>query len=119
MMTLALWAMAAMHCALEQVPGFGFLATCCAADATCADESGCGSDGCSVVEEGTYRTEDQTASAPQPLLALVVLPAVWEAALSQDRSFSLPASESPPELPRRWQFTLRAARSPRAPSLPS
>lgn len=119
MMTLALWAMAAMHCALEHVPGFGFLASCCAADATCADESDRGSDACSVVEDGTYRSEDQTASAPQPLLALVTLPAVLEDASPQDRSFSLPTSESPPELPRLWQFAFRTARSPRAPSLHS
>jgi len=119
MMTLALWALAAMHCTLEHVPGFGFLTSCCTADSDCARQQDCGSDGCTFVEKGNYRTEEQTAYAPQPLLVLLVLPFIQETPLPEHRCFSLPASESPPELARRWQFTYRTAFPPRAPSLAS
>ena len=117
LMVLALWGLAAMHCKLESIPGLSFLKICCFVDpAAPAPSSDCGSDGCGDVEDGGYRLEDQTASAPQPLLVLVLfLPAIQPPACvvqPQARTSSL----SPAELPRCWQFNLRTALSPRAPS---
>lgn len=116
---LALWSLAAMHCRLEVLPGFDFLKSCCFAGSASSAPKDCESDGCGAVEDGGYRAEEQTASAPQPLLVLAVLFAVVEATRPELQACSLVTSESPPEIPKIWQFSLRAALPVRAPSLAS
>lgn len=119
MLTLVLWGLASMHCTLEGVPGLGFLKTCCFLDSASAAPQDCESDGCSSVEDGQYRPEEQTVSAPQPLLILTLLAPVIEAPPPATQAVLLTASEFPPELPKVWQFSQRAALPPRAPSLAS
>jgi hypothetical protein len=114
---LALWGLAAMHCKLEALPGLDFLKTCCFVDSAPASPKHCESDGCGAVEDGTYRAEEQTASAPRPLLMVALLPIVIEAPLQELQPCSLVASLPPPELPRAWQFSYRTALPPRAPSI--
>jgi hypothetical protein len=116
MLTLVVYGVASMHCVLEGVPGLGFLQTCCFVDSAPSAPQDCESDGCSPVEGGKYRPEEQTASAPQPRLVLALLSAVIEARLPELQSPSFLASESPPELPRVWQFSQRTALPPRPPS---
>ncbi len=107
-----------MHCILEGVPGFDFLKTCCFVDTGASSPQDCESDEC-VVENGIYRTEEQTVSAPQPLLLLALLSSVIEVPLPEPQVALLVASESPPELSKGWQFCHRTALPPRAPSLAS
>jgi hypothetical protein len=114
---LALWGLAAMHCKLEALPGLDFLKTCCFVDSSPSAQGDCESDGCGDVEDGGYRMEEQTASAPQPFLILVLLSVVIEAPLQELQPCSLATSLPPPELPRAWQFYYRTALPPRAPSL--
>ena len=118
-LTLALWGMAAMHCTLEGLPGFDFLKTCCFVEAETAAPPDCESDGCGAVEDGSYRPEEQTAFAPQPLLLLALLSPVSEAPLPEPQAGSVVASESPPELLKLWQFAHRTALPPRAPTIAS
>ena len=116
---LALWGLAAMHCTLEAVPGFDFLKSCCFVDSEPTSARDCGGDGCCAVEDGSYRSEEQTASVPQPLLILSLLSPVIEAPMPELQSQFLVASRIPLELPRIWQFSHRTALSPRAPSIAS
>lgn len=118
MLALVLYGLASMHCILEGVPGFDFLKTCCFVDSGAANSKDCESDEC-VVESGDYRAEEQTVSAPQPLLLLALLSSVIEAPLPEPQVASLAASESPPELSRVWQFSHRTALPVRAPSVAS
>jgi hypothetical protein len=117
-LALVLYGLASMHCILEGVPGFDFLKTCCFVDSGAANSKDCESDEC-VVESGNYRAEEQTASAPQPLLLLALFSLAIEAPIPEPQVASLVASESPPELPKVWQFSHRTALPPRAPSLAS
>jgi len=116
---LALWGLAAMHCKLEAVPGFGFLKSCCFVDSAPSSAGDCESDGCGAVEDGGYRAEEQTASAPQPVLILALFSPVIEARLPELQAPPSAASESPPELTKIWQFSHRTALPPRAPSIVS
>ena len=118
MLALVLYGLASMHCILEGVPGFDFLKTCCFVDTGASSPTDCESDAC-VVESGNYRAEELTVSAPQPLLLLALLSSVIEVPLPEPQVASLVASESPPELPRVWQFSHRTALPPRAPSIAS
>ena len=118
MLALVLYGLASMHCILEGVPGFDFLKTCCFVDAGASSPKDCESDEC-LVESGNYRAEEQSVSAPQPLLLLALLSSVIEAPLPEPQVALLVASESPPELPKVWQFSHRTALSPRAPSIAS
>ena len=116
---LALWGLAVMHCKLEALPGLDFLQSCCFVDSAPSSEKDCEDDGCGAVEDGGYRTEEQTVSAPQPLLILALLASATQAPLPELRARFFPVSESPPDLPRIWQFAQRTALPPRAPSLAS
>jgi hypothetical protein len=118
MLALVMYGLASMHCALEGVPGFGFLKTCCFVDSPPAAPEDCESEECAV-ESGKYRAEEQTVSAPQPHLILALLPSVIEVPLPELPAASFAASESPPELLKAWQFSHRTALSPRAPSFAS
>jgi len=116
MLTLALYGLAALHCTLEGVPGFDFLKSCCFADSTPAVPPDCGDDGCGPVEDGSYRVEEQTTSAPQPPLILILQIPAFDALFSELEAVVSIAPESPPELPKFWQFSYRTALPPRAPS---
>jgi len=117
-LALVLYGLASMHCILEGVPGLEFLKTCCFVDSGAATSKDCESDEC-VVESGNYRAEEQTASAPQPLLILALFSLAIEAPMPELQFASSVASESPPELPKVWQFSHRTALPPRAPSIAS
>jgi len=119
MLALVLYGLASMHCILEGVPGFDFLKCCCFVEAASSPLQDCQTSSCGEVERGNYRAEEQSVSAPQPLLLLALLSSVIEAPLPEPQVASLVASESPPELPKVWQFSHRTALPPRAPSIAS
>ncbi len=116
-MVLALWGLATMHCRLEAVPGMEFLKSCCFTDSSSHGPTDCESDGCSAVEDGKYRAEEQNASAPHPVLVATLLSTAIEALLPELEAHPFTAAKPPPELPRSWQFSFRTALPPRAPSL--
>ena len=114
---LALWGLATMHCDLEQVPGFGFLAWCHPQETAPQQSHDCGGDTCSEVESALYKTEQQTVTVPMPVLAVSFLLPLWDASAPTCAPKPVPLHPSPPELPRLWQFFYRTALPPRAPSL--
>ena len=113
---LALWGMAAMHCKLEAVPGMEFLKTCCFVDSSTPSPKDCESDGCGAVEDGNYRAEEQSASAPQPVFFVALLARTIEALLPEVQVYTCGVCLPPPDLPKGWQFSYRTALPPRAPS---
>ena len=116
MLALALWGLATTHCDLEQLPGLEFLACCQHPGTAPHQDNDCDQDGCSVVESGLYKMEEQTASVPVPLFVLSFVLPLWEATPPSLAPNSEPLNCSPPELPRVWQFSYRTALLPRAPS---
>jgi hypothetical protein len=116
----ALWPLVTSHCSLEKMPGLEFLA-CEDANATAPhQENECETDGCRSVESGFYKIEDreQPSPGPAPIPSAILTAALAEAA--KPAPLKIVAFDStPPELPKVWQFTFRAALSPRAPSFVS
>ena len=117
---VAIWLPATNHCRLEQVPGLAFL-ICCEHDQSAPhQDNDCETDSCAAVEEGLYKTEDCQIAvvAPffeRPLLSSSTIPD------SRKESQFVPGflAANSFELPATWQFTLRAAAPPRAPSFAS
>jgi hypothetical protein len=113
----ALWVVVSSHCLLEEVAAFSFLscAAACAGESTPA--SHCDDAACQVLESGQYVTSVQ----PKPP---VVAPGIMVLDLTVAAETRTPPELSagvltgaPPGLPKTWQFLLRAALPPRAPSL--
>ena len=108
-----------MHCALETMPGFHFIQSCCGGDQVSHTSDGCDDDVCGEIESGLYKIDETTPEAPLPALTLAFVLAEWLALPPVDaREKVIALSHSPPELPNGWQFSYRAASLPRAPSLP-
>jgi hypothetical protein len=111
---------AGSHCRLEILPGFEFL-SCCQHSALekspTHHEKDCEHDGCAAIELGFYMQATPQQAPLKPLLLfvawLVPLPHNCQAGES---ACLVPASPSPPDLPRIWQFSQRTALPPRAPS---
>jgi hypothetical protein len=119
---VALWLPAVLHCAMDQA-GIGAAAQACCSDdqrPEAASEDHCLSDHCETLDSYLLHAGIQSAPTVGPVLLLDH----WDSLLAALQplavpSISPPAAESPPELPRTWQFTYRAAPSPRAPGLAS
>jgi hypothetical protein len=106
---LALWLPAMAHCEMEAAGLLG------KTDA-CAGE--CAKDSCDLLENASFKSTTVAPHASAPVLvaelfqpAAITPPALIMPRLSPDRS------ESPPELARTWQFAVRAAPQPGAPSI--
>ncbi len=110
-----LWMPLVCHCCLEQLPGLQFLACAASADAGHTSRD-CGDYACDTVESGLYQTEEQSPilPLPAPLPVLGLVPDL--AALCVPDHPGADFVFNPPELLRIWQFYLRAAPLPRAPS---
>jgi hypothetical protein len=124
MAVLAFWLPATNHCRLELIPGLEFLDCCSHSDDEQAgdhhenDPSG---DLCAQVEDGLYKAESYRVVIEAPPASPVgFLPALLEQAPRPERAPTVCRLDaSPPELPKTWQFSFRAAAPPRAPSLVS
>lgn len=116
MFMLALWLPVTEHCTLETIKGLEFLS--CASDT--ASNSACESDGCQVVESATYKVQDNHADFAITVLFLSHLISQTAFTEPSGKTFSVStAALNSPELPTTWQFVLRTALSPRAPSFVS
>ena len=118
-----LWVAAGFHCRLEVLPGFEFLSCCQHSDrekSPAHHERECTDDGCAAVESGFYKPEKLQDAPVVPLLAFVTpLSPLPELDLANAFDHSVSISSPPPELPKVWRFSQRAALPPRAPSFVS
>lgn len=115
---IALWPLATIHCKLEQLPGFQFLACSDQAERAPHQNDDC-EDSCAIVENGFCKIEDaQVCVAASPLLpAGEFLPSLETQPITAASDSFSPAKS--PELTVTWQFFFRTALPPRAPSLAS
>jgi len=113
---LSLWLAAANHCRLEQIPVLGFL-SCCEEGGSSQDDD-CQRDGCASLEDGLYKTEKNLVQVVTPVFVGVEFSVPYGECLdcSHESGRSVPLNFAPPEFPKTWQFSLRAAARPRAPS---
>ena len=118
------FALATNHCRLEVLKGLEFL-VCCSHDAE-ADghaaphqDDDCETDGCASLEDGLYKSEDGRIPTIVPLLVAVEIVRTDDALLTHAPPLAQFSTFAIPELPASWQFLLRAASPPRAPSLAS
>lgn len=117
---LAIWLPVTQHCGLEAA---GLLVTAidCHDTSDCAsdhDQTTCGTDGCQIVEDGSYKSNLDTLTLLPPVLSALTCLCCLHDITPETIIVSLisPArSDAPPELAPTWQFTSRAAPSPRAP----
>ncbi|HWQ90541.1 MAG TPA: hypothetical protein VN673_02630 [Clostridia bacterium] len=111
----ALWAPITAHCAVEAVCGFDLLTCCSHAEAAPHQDDDCARDGCSVVESGLYKIDEQPVTAP-PMVLLTSCARAGAQLPESVLSFPIPVV-APPGLSQGWQFSCRTALPVRAPSL--
>jgi len=110
---LVLWVPITAHCTLENIPGLEFLQ--CATDAPESNNQ-CDEDGCAQLESATYKTSDSHNDF-QPLAFIASLPFdLMEFPADEQQTAVI---KTPPEISSSWQFSLRTALPPRAPSFVS
>ncbi len=112
----SLWVTAGAHCLLASMPGFSFLRCHDPAPANSDRGSHCGDQACLTLESGLYVSAAQAKAPAAALGMLVQQPAFVESLIPPDVTGGVLTSV-PPDLPKIWQFTLRTALRPRAPSL--
>ena len=112
------WAAAANHCKLEQIPGLSFLSCCTHEESGPHEDDDCQKDSCATVETQLYKAERTQNSAPAPdlLIPQFLNTLLVELAQPQPTLCVLPDA-APSFLPRVWQFSYRTALPPRAPSI--
>jgi len=108
---LALWLPATLHCGIEDAGLLGKAEACA---------NSCAADNCDVLESGSFKSTHVVVNAPAPALLIslcclieitpetIIVPLV-----SPERT------DCPPEVACGWQFTVRAAPLPGAPSIAS
>ena len=126
MAVLSFWLPATNHCRLELIPGLEFLDCCRHSPDEQASahhensghqENDCGDDLCAQVEDGLYKAEsNQVAVEAPPASSPDVLFTLTEQMSGPEQASPERLNVSPPELPKTWQLSFRAAAPPRAPS---
>lgn len=116
---LALWASCTIHCELEMFAA-AEASSCCQGDEQPGGKPGSSeSCVCRAIASGGYTVQKNApVAAPVPDVILVFT----EIAQSEDvlrEALVEDLISAPPELPRIWQFSLRTALPPRAPSVVS
>ena len=114
---LALWLPAASLCLVE-CAGFIVRGDCCPGESN--GEADSGAHPCCLLASGNYKsdTHPPLVVAPDALATAQVTSLIVDAPLDAEALKPSP-SPSPPDLPVPWQFSFRAALSPRAPSFAS
>ena len=115
---VGVFALATNHCRLEVLKGLEFL-VCCSHDDTQEEghaaphqDEDCETDVCASLEAGLYKSEDGHVITVAPLAVATV-----EEFSTLNFQHSTLNSVAEPPLQVSWQFLLRAAAPPRAPSL--
>ena len=113
-----LWLPASAHCQLETFLGLEILACPAEIQAGADNDSHCPDNGCCSVEHSSYQ-----AGLFRPSVTAEQIFLQWQAPaevfpLPLDAAHTLvPPPAPPPPLPTCWQFSLRTALPPRAPSI--
>ena len=119
-MLALLWVPITSHCMFERLPGLEFLACVPHVDASSTPQKQhCADEACAVIEEGSYKIQDDGDLVPKPVLTIAFLLGVvtGEATVKDSGGEPLRAAHPPPHLAPAWQFADRAAVPVRAPSL--
>jgi hypothetical protein len=120
LMLLALWMPATSLCLIERAGWFANDNCCPSSSQSAPNSQSSGEATCCALASATYEANNnQTVAVASPIVAFLVL---WDLTavveeLNTPQSVSL--SPSPPDLPVTWQFSLRTALPPRAPSFVS
>lgn len=119
---VAFWSIMANHCALEVIPSLSFIAcsTDIQAEATQHLPTDCGDEGdvCATVEGGNYRSEENPVLSQAPNVAFAFVRGLLSEIIPLQSLIGPALPELvPPEFGQTWQFSLRTALAPRAPSL--
>jgi hypothetical protein len=113
---LAVWLTATQHCALEQV---GLLKSTCLDH--CASDQGSHKDGCSTVEDASYKLSGNSLTVAAPtLVQCMCFLCLHHTALARpiEQSFSIrDSSREDRDWIASWHFVRRGAPLPGAPSL--
>jgi len=122
-MSAVAWLGMSMHCRLESVPGFEFLA--CLTESKCHGEQSSQNSapddaGCCAVEKSEYKLNQTRLTPPAPDFALLCSTPLLDLANTLPDEVSIGIlTAAPPSLTTSWQFSSRTALPVRAPSLVS
>ena len=117
LLCLAVWLPATQHCKLENLPGLTFLQ--CAGETPTNSDCGDG-DECDQVERGLYKSERTGMVVTPPPMILLFAAAEPDQQIQSSEWVAAEAKAAPPpQLPKSWQFSCRAALPVRAPSFAS
>ncbi len=120
LLLLALWLPATNHCRLEQISVLSFLVCCDREEAAPGQGKNCETDGCALVENGFYKSDDiQETLVVPPLLVGDFIPTSVEDLPQPSTGLFDFCTVASLELSVTWQFSCRAAAPPRAPSFAS
>ncbi len=118
LLLLTLWLPATQHCGLEAAGIVGSTIDCHEADGcdSTTEQAACDLDNCQSIEDAAYKAQQTYVqlAAPVELTCLCCLNVISPEMIIV-RLISPARSDVPPELAPSWQFTSRAAPSPRAP----
>jgi hypothetical protein len=110
-----LWMAVGSHCLLEHVLGFDFLRCEAPGSVDAPPWSHCEDEVCQALESGQYLSAGQIKAPVVALGVLVLQPSLAQGSPPSDLTSGVLAV-APPVLSRIWQFSLRTALLPRAPS---
>lgn len=117
-----LWLPAAMHCRLEAAADLQFF-SCCLDSGTGQTPSpqsdDCKAGLCDTFKSRVLRHDDSREMSARTVLVTVFLATPVDEPLPGSSAGGGGLSTAPPELARSWQFALRTAQPPRAPSFAS
>ena len=117
-MTALAWLSMSMHCQLESVPGFEFLA-CQTTAPESKPDSHCDT-GCCAAEKSQYKSAQLRVTIPSPDLLPISSVSLLDLANTLPAEVSIGIlTAAPPSLTTSWQFSSRTALPVRAPSLAS
>lgn len=119
LLLLALWLPATQHCGLEAAGLMASSIECHDSEQDCDSPQppkACESDNCDLIEDAVYKAKqtELVLTAPVIVSCLCCLTEITPETIVV-RMISPARSDAPPELAPTWQFTSRAAPSPRAP----
>ena len=119
-----LWLPVSSHCLLLEVSSGLESLSCCthtkAQEAAPHHEDDCATDACSVIEDAKYKSSFQRVTVPVlDTHVLFELPPQFETAPTCSASNPHQLADSLARLPVAWQFSVRTALPPRAPSFVS
>ena len=114
------WVPLVAHCQLESITGLELLRCQSAGQTPAPGSSHCDDASCCTWESGQYHSPQNQPPILTPVYAVVSPLAMFvpEHTLSADLGVSV-LTTAPPEMPKIWQFSFRAALPVRAPSLAS